>query len=104
MSFFVYHRCGVSERHPPPSIFPAILDELEEQFDDEEHTSVSIIHESEWGLSFHRGGYVTFENVEGESEPRHLRGVSREKAIKMMLALCEGDLAALDQEPWRQGY
>jgi hypothetical protein len=104
MSFFIYHRYGASESDPPPSIFPLLLDELEERLDDEEHTSVSVIHESEWGLGFYRGGYVTFENVEGEGEPRHMHGVSREKAIETMLALSKGDLAALDKEPWQQGY
>jgi hypothetical protein len=104
MSFFVYHRYGESERDPPPSIFPHLLDELEERLDDEEHLSVSVIHESEWGLGFQRGGYVNFENVEDESEPRHMRGVSREKAIEMMLALSKGDLAALEREAWQQGY
>jgi hypothetical protein len=104
MSFFVYHRYGASERDPPPSIFPLLLDELEERLDDQEHLSASVIHESEWGLGLYRGGYVTFENVEGEGEPRHMRGVSREKAIEMMLSLSNGDLAALEREPWQPGY
>lgn len=104
MSFFVYHRYGASESDPSPSVFPLLLDELEERLEDEEHTSVSVIHESEWGLGFYRGGYVTFENVEGEGEPRHMRRVSREKAIEMMRSLSNGDLAALEREPWEPGY
>lgn len=81
-----------------------LLDELEERLGDEEHVSVSVIHESEWGLGFYRGGYVTFENVEGDGEPRHKRGVSRENAIEMMIALSGGDLSALEHEPWQPGY
>lgn len=104
MSFFVYHRNGVCERDPDPSLFPALLDELENRLRDEEHTSVSVIHESEWGLGFYRGGDVTFEHVEGEGEPRHMRGVSREKAIEAMRLLSIGDLAALEREPWQPGY
>jgi hypothetical protein len=104
MSFFVYHRCGESDRDPPQSIFQLLLDEVEERLEDEEHTSISVIHESEWGLGFYRGGYVTFENVEGDGEPRHMRGVSREKAIEMMIALSNGDLVALEHEPWQLGY
>lgn len=104
MSFFVYHRYGASERDPAPSIFPHLLDELEDRPDDEEHASVSVIHESEWGLGFSRGGYVTFENVEEDGEPRHMREVSREKAIEMMELLSQGNLAALEREPWREGY
>jgi hypothetical protein len=104
MSFFVYHRYGASERDPAPSIFPALLDELEERLDDEEHTSVSVIHETDWALGFHRGGYVTFENVEQDSEARHMRGISRERAVELMQALSRGDLDAIEREPWQPGY
>lgn len=104
MSFFIYHRYGASERDPAPSIFPALLDELEDRPDDEEHTSVSVIHETEWALGFYRGGYVTFENVEGDGEPRHMQGISREKAIELMQALSQGDLLAVEREPWQLGY
>ena len=104
MSFFIYHRYGESERDPPLSIFPALLDELEERLDDEEHGSVSIIHESEWGLSVSRGGYVVFENVESDEEPRHMRGVSREKLFELMQDLALGNLGELEKEPWQTGY
>jgi hypothetical protein len=104
MSFFVYHRYGASERDPAPSIFPLLLDELEERLDDHEHTSVSVVHESEWALGFFRDGYVTYENVEEDGEPRHMRGVTRERAVEMMRTLSVGDLAALEQEPWQAGY
>ena len=104
MSFFVYHRYGASERDPPRSAFAALLDELEERLDDQEHTSVSVIHESEWGLSLYRGGYVVFENVAGDGEPRHMRDVSRSKLVEMMETLARGDLPALEREPWEPGY
>lgn len=104
MSFFVYHRYGDAQRDPPVSIFPLLLDELEVRLDDEEHTSISVIHESEWGLGVSHGGYVTFENVEGDGEPRHMRNVPREKLIVMMQQIASGDLAALEAEPWQDGY
>lgn len=104
MSFFIYHRYGKADRDPPLSIFPALLDELPERLDDEEHSSVSIIHESEWGLSVSRGGYVAFENVESDAEPRHMRGVSREKLIGLMQDLALGNLWELEKEPWQTGY
>lgn len=104
MSFFVYHRYGVSERDPPRSVFPALLDELGERLDDLEHTSVSVVHESEWGLSIRRGGYVTFEHVEGAAEPRHMTGLSRSKVIELMESLSAGNLEALEREPWKPGY
>src|SRR5688572_16178930 len=98
MSFFIYHRLGASERDPAPTIFPRLLDELDEGLDDEDHTSVSVIHETEWALGFYRGGYVTFENVEEDGEPRHMRGVSREKAIELMQALAQGELEAVESQ------
>ncbi|WP_434405793.1 hypothetical protein [Sphingobium sp. DN12] len=104
MSFFIYHRYGVCERDPSPSIFSALLDELEERLDDEEHVSVSVIHEGEWGLGISRGYYVTFENVELDDEPRHMRGVSRDETLEMMQRLSVGDLAALESKPWQPGY
>ena len=104
MSFFVYHRSGACERDPAFSTFPSLLDELTERPEDQEHTSVSLIHESEWGLGFYLGGYVTFENVEGEGEPRHMRDIARPKLIEMMETLARGDLDALEREPWLSGY
>jgi hypothetical protein len=104
MSFFVYHRSGACETDPPLSIFALLLDELEERLDDEEHTSISVIHESEWGLSCYRDGYVTYEHVEGDGEPRNMRGLSRNRLIALMGTLAGGDLAALENEPWQAGY
>jgi len=104
MSFFVYHRNGACERDPAVATFPSLLDELHLRPEDQEHTSVSLIHESEWGLGFHLGGYVTFENVEGHGEPRHMRDVPRHKLIEMMELLARGDVDTLEREPWLPGY
>ncbi|MBX3479881.1 MAG: hypothetical protein KF842_05740 [Caulobacter sp.] len=102
-NYFAYHRYGECEQRPPFSSFPALLDELETRLDDEEHTSVSLVHESEWALGFYRGGYVTFENVE-EGEPRHMTGVSRPRQLALMEALAKGDFAHLEAQPWGPGY
>jgi hypothetical protein len=104
MSFFVYHRHGACQRDPAFSTFPSLLDELNERIEDQEHTSVSLIHESEWGLSVQAGGYVVFENVGGDGEPRHMRDVPRPKLIEMMETLARGDLDPLNNEPWQSGY
>ena len=104
MSFFVHHRYGGSERDPPVSSFPALLDELEDRLEDEEHISVSVIHESEWGLGILRGGYVAFENVESDGEPRHMEGLSRARLLHLMELISKGDLESLEREPWLPGY
>jgi hypothetical protein len=104
MGFFVHHCYGACDSDPSPSIFPLLLEELEERVDDQEHATVSVIHESEWGLTFSRGGYVSYENVDAEDQPRHMQRVSREKAIKLMQSLSVGDFASLEREPWQPGY
>ncbi len=104
MSFFVYHRTGSSERDPAISSFDRLLDELKENPEDEEHTSISVIHESEWGLGCYLGGYVTFEHVEGEGEPRHMRELSRGQVLLLMRQVANGELAEVEKWPWKPGY
>lgn len=104
MSFFVYHRSGACERDPPMSILDLLLGELEENLEDEEHVSVSVIHESEWGLACQRGGYATYENVEGNGEPRHMSDLSREQMLSLMQTIAEGELTKMEREPWLPGY
>jgi hypothetical protein len=85
------------------SDFPALLAELAEQPADAEHASVSVSHDSEWTLSAHRGGYLVFENLE-EGEPRHMTAISDSRIIALWTSLAEGDLDALEREPWQKGY
>ena len=94
MSFFVYRRRGNAERDLPASRFPLLLDELGERLDaacfpgaGDEPASVSAIHESEWSLGLHRGGYVTFEHGEGEREPRHMCKLPRDRQLTLMAAI-----------------
>lgn len=96
------HRLGDMES-VSHSAFPALLQELDAHPGDEEHTSVSVTHESEWCLGAYRGGYVVFENLE-EGEPRHMIDVSPDKIILLWCLLADGDLAALECEPWKPGY
>ncbi|SDT20572.1 hypothetical protein SAMN05216421_3149 [Halopseudomonas xinjiangensis] len=81
------------------------MKELLAQLDieDEEHNSVSLTHESEWCLGAYPGGLVVWENLE-QGEPRHMKSVSREYVLKLWLQLGQGNLAAIEQEPWRPGY
>ncbi|KGB53747.1 hypothetical protein OVY29_03895 [Sphingopyxis sp. SE2] len=104
MSYFVYHRYGRCETNLPIPAFPNLLDELDDRPEDEEHGSVSLIHESQWGLGIRRNGYVDFENVEADDEPRHMENVPRAKLLELMEALARGDLVALEAEPWVAGY
>lgn len=102
MGFHVTHRLGNMEK-VPRSAFPELLRELDAHPEDEEHTSVSVTHESEWCLGVYRGGYVVFENLE-EGEPRHMTDVPPEKILALWQFLADGDFAGLESEPWKPGY
>lgn len=102
MSFHVTHRDGSMESMPQ-SAFPDLLAELDGDPADEEHASVSVSHESEWSLGAYPGGYLVFENLE-DGEPRHMTGVSAEKIVSLWCLLADGNLPALEKEPWQPGY
>jgi hypothetical protein len=103
MPFHVTHRYGEMESDPPRSRFAALLQELDDRPEDAEHTSVSVTHETEWCLSAYSGGYLVFENLEGNG-PRHMTNLSPEKIVELWDALAEGDLDSIEQEPWKPGY
>jgi len=89
----------------PNADFLALLRELEDRPEDTEHGSVAVTHESEWSLGVSRGGYITFENLEaaGGGE-RHMDEVPVSKILELFQHLAEGNLAAIEREPWLPGY
>jgi hypothetical protein len=103
MAFHITHRYGSMDSPRSAAAFAALLRELDERPEDTEHTSVSVTHESEWCISASRGGYVTFEHLENGGE-RHMHGVSEAKIIELWTRLAEGDIATIEQEPWKPGY
>jgi hypothetical protein len=103
MAFHLTHRYGGMNPGHSSSDFVALLGELADRPDDTEHCSVAVTHESEWSVSVSRGGYVTFENLETGGE-RHMDDVSASKVLELWRSLAEGDLAAVEREPWLPGY
>ena len=102
MGYHLETRWGGSEEQPNERRMREILAELDEK-SDPEHSNTWLTHESGWSLDVHESGLVVLENLESEDEPRHLVGVSREKALELWLTLSRGDVAAIQQEPWRPG-
>lgn len=98
MAFSVMHRLGNMERNPPLSSFPALLAELDP--DDTEHVDVAVVHESGWTLSAGIGGGLTWENIESEARPRRMADVPPSKILELWTRLANGDLAAVEAEPW----
>ncbi|EJL78558.1 hypothetical protein PMI12_01158 [Variovorax sp. CF313] len=105
MAFNLTHRYGSMDPGGPNSDFLALLRELEDRPEDTEHGSVAVTHESEWSLAVSRGGYITFENLEAEGRgERHMDEVPVSKIVELFRHLAEGNLAAIEQEPWLPGY
>lgn len=102
MSFHITHRLGNMEE-VPRSAFSALLQEVDAAPDDEEHTSVSVTHDTEWCLAAYRNGYVVFENLEQDT-PRHMTNVPSDQIIALWHLLADGDLDALEKESWLPGY
>lgn len=104
MSYHARHRWGGNSDLPMDQ-FPALLAELDEHRDDQEHIDVSVVHESGWSVQAYLSGAVVLENVEElDLEPRHLRGASRADVIEMFQQVATGDLDALERWPWAPGY
>jgi len=87
----------------PQSAFPALLAELDEDPEDEEHGSVAVAHDSGWEIEVYYDGYVIFDN-DDEEQPRHMYDVPPEKIIAMWCLLADGNIEALEEEPWQPGY
>ena len=105
MAYKVTHRYGEDEIDPPLSSLDAVLRELEQNADDEEHFTVSLTHESEWCLTVSRGGRVTWENAERDDvEPRHMIGVAKAEVLRLWRLLAAGDVVEVDKAPWLPGY
>ncbi len=102
MAFHITHRHGAMESSPPLSKLPELYAELLVQ--DQEHPDVSVTHESEWCLSAYPSGLLIWENVEDGNHPRHMKGVPKEKVIELWSKLAKGELKAIDEEPWLEGY
>ena len=103
MAFHITHRNGAMEHDPPVSSFVELLREVNAPPRDPEHPDVSVTHESEWCISVFREGYATFENLESGGE-RHMRGLSEKKILELWGLLAQGDIQAIESEPWRPGY
>jgi hypothetical protein len=101
LAFHISHLTGATDAAPPLESLETLYDELDAA--DSEHTDVSVEHESAWSLAAYRGGLLVWENVE-DGDPRHMRNVARDDVIRLWRLLAIGDIAAIDTEPWRDGY
>jgi hypothetical protein len=105
MSFRVVHRYGANDRDPPLETLASLVSELDEDPDDIEHTSVGVVHESDWSIEAFINGLVTLEHLEElDIEPRHLYVSNRDEAVQLLRTAAEGRFDELFAEPWQPGY
>jgi hypothetical protein len=95
------HVSGAMDDDTSDAALDALLDELETS--DAEHPDVSVKHESEWCVSVGCTGRVVWENVE-EGEPRHMEGVPRQEARRLLGLVARGELAEVERQNWLPGY
>ena len=81
---------------------PPLLDQLVDAED--EHPNVAVTHESGWSLGAYRHGYITFEHLDGEGGPFHMRNVSRERTIELMELVARGEVQVVLEHDWKSGY
>ncbi|WP_157436727.1 hypothetical protein [Actinospica robiniae] len=104
MTFTIMHRDGGMDDGDESAI-PFLIAELDGEFDSE-HPDVSVTEdESGWCLSYFQNELAVFENINGGDDgPRHMADVPREYALNLMFLVARGDISAVDQLAWRQGY
>src|SRR6266576_3090300 len=100
MSYHVNRRWGETDDTPSVQQMRDALAELD--IEDVEHPDVALIHESGWCLGAFPSGLLIWEHLEG-NEPRHMRGMSRERVLELWQMLARGEFAAIDTEPWESG-
>lgn len=101
MTYTITHRLGSMERNPPLEALEGLAAELDSA--DAEHGDVAISDESGWTISGYPNGTVVWENVQ-EGEPRYLASVSRKNLVELMRLVASGDLGAVENRPWQDGY
>lgn len=102
MSFTITHMTGSMERDSQLDALPKLLSELTSSA--KEHPDVALTHETGWCLSAMSNGTLVWENVEFDSKPRHLKAVPPAKILTLWKKLANGDLEAIESEPWQEGY
>jgi hypothetical protein len=106
VSFLISHRYGGDDRDPPLTALGPLLDEVDQDPADIEHTSVSVTHESGWCLGIYKSWRVTLENLDDlDVQPRHLNlGADRAAVLEPMRTTADGGLESLFTRDWQPGY
>jgi hypothetical protein len=103
MAFLISHRYGSMDEADASSL-PGLLAELDGLLDDD-HPDVAVTDgESGWVLSAFQSGRLIWENPDLDEEPRHMVGVSRSEALRVMSMLAAADIDGVESLSWSPGY
>ena len=102
MSYHVSRRWGDCNNDPSVEQMREVLAELD--VEDDEHPDVALVHESGWCLGAYPSGLLVWEYLGNAYEPRHMRGVPRDRVLELWKRLAKGEISAVNAEPWQPGY
>ena len=71
---------------------------------DPEHPDCWLSDESGWTVAAHQSGTVVLENIESGEGPWHIPAVDRQFVLELWQALQRGDLTAVREHKWQEGY
>ncbi|MEU9120894.1 hypothetical protein AB0C96_13720 [Streptomyces sp. NPDC048506] len=99
MTYFMYTTMGESIDEPDASHMRRILSELQNA--DDEHSDVSLNHESGWSLTVYPDKGVLWENVEdADVPPREAVPASWDDVVALLLEISQGNFAAVESIDW----
>lgn len=96
MTYDMYDLMGGSDDEPDEARIREILGELE--YATEEHTDVSLGHESGWSLSVFSDWAVLWKHVDVPNETEQWAALgSEEEVVRVLLILARGEIETVQQ-------
>ena len=105
--YYTKDHLGCEESDPSVERLREILQAIRIDEDDYYPIEVAdLIHEeTQWILSAYSNGSLVWckSGEEEEENSKHMKGVSREEILALWLKLAEGDIGAVEAQPWLPG-
>ena len=102
MTTYLERRWGGGGENPSESDLLEALSELSRP--DPEHPDCWLYDENGWTIAAFESGKVVLENDETDEGPWHMTGVDHELVLTLWRHLQKGQLSAIREFPWIEGY